>query len=279
MTSVSIVIPVYNHQDYVDKAIRSALEQSHCDVEVICVDDGSVDGSIDIAQETLRASSVSSHFVAQENQGAHHALNRGVSLARGDLLLFLNSDDVLHHDRACSFFELWTRLGSPEEFWGFSSCFFINDQDESVDPDALGVGHLSQYTGWVKRQMWVDELFAWHNVMLTSGNLVVPRKLFEQLGGFVGHLMVHDWDMALRLLLVVPPVVNTRELYGYRLHGTNTFRSIATDEALRESAEVRSQFQRGLSGRVRTEPYSHRGVPFVDYLRLAVPMRAGTTGG
>jgi glycosyltransferase involved in cell wall biosynthesis len=279
MTSVSVVIPVYNHEAFVGKAIRSVAEQTYSDVEVICVDDGSQDGSIAAIHQTLDETEIISQFVAQENQGAHAALNRGASLARGDLLLFLNSDDLFPPDRAREFVDLWARLGYPDEFWAFSSTFFIDDQDESVDPDSVGVERLSQYTDWVKRQMWVDELFAWHNVMLTSGNLVVPRSLFERVGGFAGHRMVHDWGMALRLLAVVPPVVVTRELYGYRLHVSNTFRSIANDDAVRESAEVRTEFQRDLSGRVRTEPYSHRGIPFVDYLRLAVPMKAGSTTG
>ena len=169
-------------------------------------------------------------------------------------------------------------MGRLEWFWGFSSAFFIDEEGDKVDPAALRLGHLSEYNGRVEQQLWVEELLAWHNVTLTSGNLVVTRTMFEEIGGFAPYRMVHDWDMALRLLVQTSPLVVNRPLYGYRIHGSNTFRSISHDDAVRESEEVRTNFQNSRLKQNTDQPYAVGGIPFVDYLRMAFPMKAGMTG-
>lgn len=86
---VSIVITNYNYGRYVEQAIRSALDQTHGDVEVIVVDDGSTDNSLQI----IRRYPV--QLVEQTNQGLAAARNNGAALASGDYLLFLDADDIL----------------------------------------------------------------------------------------------------------------------------------------------------------------------------------------
>lgn len=89
---VSIVITSHNHEAYVGEAIDSALAQTHRDVEVIAVDDGSTDASAAVVAEYephgVRA-------VLQENRGQAGAVNAGYALATGELTIFLDGDDVL----------------------------------------------------------------------------------------------------------------------------------------------------------------------------------------
>lgn len=88
---ISVVVPCYNKAPFVGTAIRSVLDQTHDDTEVIVVDDGSSDGSWSIIQsfgDTVRTR-------RQENQGACHARNRGAERASGDALMFLDADDAL----------------------------------------------------------------------------------------------------------------------------------------------------------------------------------------
>lgn len=271
-------MPIYNHEEYVREAVLSVCGQTHEDTELICIDDGSSDDSINVAEQAIDEGTHPGYVVAQNNAGAHNALNRGALLATGDLLFFLNSDDIFDLDRVSAFVRLWESQGKPENFWGFSSAMFIDGDGLPVDPEQLELGHLSQYNACVEQQLWVEELLAWHNVTLTSGNLVVTKSMFERTGGFSPYRMVHDWDMAFRLLLQSSPHVVYRALYGYRIHGSNTFRSIPHGEAVRESEEVRSNYQ-SQKLRNNTEiPYAVNGVPFVDYLRMAFPMKAGMTG-
>ena len=93
---ISVVIPAYNHEKYVEEAICSVLDQSVRDFELIIVNDGSPDHSeeviLGIRDERIR-------YFSQSNQGAHKAINRGIGLARGEFVSILNSDDAYHPER------------------------------------------------------------------------------------------------------------------------------------------------------------------------------------
>ena len=86
----SVVIPLYNKALFVAKGIRSVLEQSHQNFELIVIDDGSTDGSADVVRE-FRDDRI--RLVSQTNQGVSAARNRGIHEAKYDLIAFLDADD------------------------------------------------------------------------------------------------------------------------------------------------------------------------------------------
>lgn len=88
---VSVIIPVFNCEAYLAEAIESVLAQTYSAIEIIVVDDGSTDGSADIAK-SFGNSGV--RFCYQPNSGPGSARNRGVAMARGGLLAFLDADDM-----------------------------------------------------------------------------------------------------------------------------------------------------------------------------------------
>lgn len=91
---ISIVVPVYNVADYLRRCLDSILKQTHDRFEVILVNDGSTDGSAAICQEYLARDS-RIRLVHQENQGPSAARNRGIQLAQGEYLTFVDADDFL----------------------------------------------------------------------------------------------------------------------------------------------------------------------------------------
>jgi glycosyltransferase involved in cell wall biosynthesis len=88
---VSIVVPCHNAERWVADAIHSALAQTHTATEVIVVDDGSIDGSGDI----IRSFDEHIKFKFIDHYGAAHARNRGVQMASGEFIQFLDADDIL----------------------------------------------------------------------------------------------------------------------------------------------------------------------------------------
>lgn len=92
MILVSIIIPVHNMQEYIKKCIDSILEQTLNEIEVICIDDGSIDRSPEILDE-IKKSDPRVVVIHQENRGAGMARNRGIEVARGKYLAFMDSDD------------------------------------------------------------------------------------------------------------------------------------------------------------------------------------------
>lgn len=90
---VSIIIPVYNAEQFLTETIESTLQQSFKNIEIIIVDDGSKDNSYQIAKQYDCAQIT---VVKQANQGASAARNHGIALAKGDYIQFLDADDFLH---------------------------------------------------------------------------------------------------------------------------------------------------------------------------------------
>src|SRR5436190_13787814 len=89
---VSVIIPTYNRAMMVVDAVKSAVEQSYRDIEVIVVDDGGVDDT----QKRLEAFGDRVIYVKQKNQGVAAARNTGLQRARGEWIAFLDSDECWH---------------------------------------------------------------------------------------------------------------------------------------------------------------------------------------
>lgn len=95
MARVSVIFPVYNVRDYIKKSIESLLEQTYKSFEVLIIDDGSEDDSIDIAKDLVGSDS-RFKFHSFDNGGVAVARNRGISLSSGEFITFLDSDDYYH---------------------------------------------------------------------------------------------------------------------------------------------------------------------------------------
>lgn len=89
---VSIIIPCYNNQEYIEESINSAFEQDYPNIEVIVVNDGSKDESINLIKKYSNRLKI----VDQKNQGASSARNNGLKIANGEYIKFLDGDDILH---------------------------------------------------------------------------------------------------------------------------------------------------------------------------------------
>ena len=92
---VSVIVPCYNGESYVGQGIESALTQSYRYVEVIVIDDGSTDSSLDV----IRSFGDAVRWESTDQRGGCAARNRGIELAKGDFVQFLDADDVLFTDK------------------------------------------------------------------------------------------------------------------------------------------------------------------------------------
>lgn len=91
---ISIIVPFYNAEKYLDRCIRSILSQTYKDYEIVLVNDGSSDGSLRICQEYANENNNIS-LVSQDNSGVSAARNRGLSVAKGEYVIFVDSDDYM----------------------------------------------------------------------------------------------------------------------------------------------------------------------------------------
>lgn len=95
MKKVSVIIPMYNSENYVKSCIQSVTGQSYGNLEIILVDDGSTDQGVSVCRELAEADGRIRLF-RQENQGVSAARNHGIDAATGEYVFFLDSDDAIH---------------------------------------------------------------------------------------------------------------------------------------------------------------------------------------
>jgi glycosyltransferase involved in cell wall biosynthesis len=219
---VSIVIPSYNHERYVEEAIRSACSQTYANLELIVIDDGSRDGSVDRIRSALADATCPVQFVARENRGAHVTINEGIELAQGKYIGILNSDDRYPAHRIDCMVRM---LEAFDKQWGFAGVRFIDaegalleyGQHRTADICMKGLDRLYSDNS-------ITLGFADFNYSISTGNLFFTKSLGKRLGGFRDFRYVHDWDFCLRALEVESPVFLHEPAYDYRLHGANTVR-------------------------------------------------------
>jgi GT2 family glycosyltransferase len=223
MPEISVIIPSYNHAAYIGLAVESVFSQSYTDFELIVVEDGSTDNSLEVlsgfSDPRLRV-------LTQPNQGAHAAINRGLRAATGEYLAILNSDDLYHPLRLAKMLEV---LKADRQVGLVGSYIDIIDRDGK----SLGIKH-----GYDDSSPWLLEVPErsfragndLHKVLLTenfwstTSNFVFPRRWFEAVGEFRPLRYTHDWDFALRMARVARMVLLPDVLMHYRVHATNTIR-------------------------------------------------------
>lgn len=92
---VSIILPVFNEQDYIQSTLESIINQNFDSFEVIIIDDGSTDNTLKIVEDTFNDLTIPHQIVHQENNGVSSARNKGISLARGEYIVFVDGDDYI----------------------------------------------------------------------------------------------------------------------------------------------------------------------------------------
>lgn len=92
---VSVIVPVFNGAQYIGSTLGSIINQDFDGFEIIVVDDGSTDESLEIINEKLKAADIASTVFHQDNQGVSAARNKGIELSQGDYLVFVDADDYI----------------------------------------------------------------------------------------------------------------------------------------------------------------------------------------
>lgn len=166
----SVIIPLYNKGAYVEKAIRSVLDQTYPHYELIVVNDGSKDDSAIIAEELLR-DVPNARLINQENAGVAVARNNGVTEAKGDYVCFLDADDWWD----ISFLQEMQQfiMDYPEAgIWG-TNYWYVKKGKTHVA--------VTCETGYIN----YPKIYAETSVMpLTSISVCIKKDIFNELGGF-----------------------------------------------------------------------------------------------
>ncbi|MFA7606890.1 MAG: glycosyltransferase [Rhodocyclaceae bacterium] len=233
MPDISVIVPTYNHEDFVGEAIQSVLHQAGVDLELIVIDDASSDESWNRIQSIRdpRLRTCRHHT----NLGAHATLNEGLGLARAPVVAILNSDDVFLPGRLASALEVLRRqthvaaVFTHYQIIDRHSCIIETaeclEDRKPPDPDPAG--------GVADADRRTLPLCA-RNYLHTTSNLVCRTDVMRALGGFADYRYVHDHDFFLRLSARHDWVLLPDRLLAYRQHGHNTL----SESAVRSVSET-----------------------------------------
>ena len=190
MVKVSVIIPVYNAEKYLKQCLNSICRQTLQEIEIICVDDGSTDNSLNILQEYANADT-RIQVLTQKNQGAGAARNYGLRTARGLYLSFLDADDFFEPnmlEEAINAIELYSA-----DFIVFESDQFHMDTNSYVKPSwvvrhkdippympfsylSLTDNVFKTFVGWawdkLYRKSFIDRHNLWFQEQRTSNDLL-----------------------------------------------------------------------------------------------------------
>jgi len=201
----SVIIPLYNKAPYVAKAIESVLGQTYRDFEVIVIDDGSTDQSLEVAK-TFENKSIT--IISQPNSGVSTARNNGVKLAKHPYICFLDADDWWHP----TFLEEMKRLITdfPDAGIYGSGYYIVKNGQERIAP--IGVPQ-----GFERGIIDYCEVYAKTLCMpLTSISVVIPKHIFDEEKGFKSQLKFgEDFDLWIRIALKHKVILVNKSLAYY----------------------------------------------------------------
>lgn len=170
MPKVSVIVPIYNVEKYLEKCINSLLSQTLEDIQIILVNDGSKDNSGNIAKEYEKNNKDRVIYVEKENGGLSDARNYGLKYATGDFIAFLDSDDYIEKN---AYEEMYNK--AIEEDADYVECDFIWEFPNKIRVD-------KQYPYKNKKEMLsFVRVVAWNKLikrqLITDNNLEFPKGL------------------------------------------------------------------------------------------------------
>ena len=268
--TVSVILPVYNGEDYVKYAIESVLGQTFQDLELIVVDDGSRDST----PEVVRHYGDRVKYARKENGGVASAFNLGLKLAAGRYISWLSHDDIFMPTKLEMQVRAMSNLTTPAV--SYTDLKFINAEGTVTEERDL----KEPASDAVLRSILVGE-----DVSLAAYSLFYDRRCIEEVGFYdEAQRYTQDADMLLRLARQFPFVRVPQKLMKVRHHGARSsldkkwmedalkfyggwLKKLSLEELFPELAKGSSRLQRAEARRWLGDAYAERAVE--PYLTLA----------
>jgi glycosyltransferase involved in cell wall biosynthesis len=186
---ISIITPSYNQGHFIEETIRSVVSQGYPNLEYIIIDGGSTDNTVEIIK---KYESQITYWVSEPDRGQTHAINKGLAIATGDILAYINSDDYYRPNALFKVAEYFSN--HPETDLLHGRCCYVNEQGEKIGEQFGNIQTLEEILNlwgvwWQRRQFVQPEVF-W------------TRRITEAIGLFNEDLYyVMDYDYWERILM------------------------------------------------------------------------------
>lgn len=209
---VSIIIPLYNAEDYIETCIQSCLNQSYQNIEIIVVDDGSSDSSL---KKVKNFEVCNLKIILQENNGASAARNCGLRIASGKFIQFLDSDDFLSHDKIEAQIDC---LKFSEDYLCLCNTIHFYDGEDYQHKKPKKEWYNSDFDGaeFLIRLYSASEANPDDAGMVQPNAWLIPRKIIDLAGNWNEELTLDDdGEYFCRVILASQGIKFSPEGYNY----------------------------------------------------------------
>lgn len=228
MPLVSIIVPIYNHEQFVGATIKSLIAQTYQNLELILIDDGSTDRSVEVVRalaEECRPRFVRFVVLEQPNAGTAAALNRGIAASHGPFLFWLASDDLAEPGTIATLLPELER--DPGVGLACGDADFIDAEGRPITQKRDGSEFNSFVRFYSSRSKGFNVETDFGSYRSLIGPYYIPigclvrRSYFLEAGYFDTRYITEDIELWLRLSKICRFTFVDRVLCHYRLHGTN----------------------------------------------------------
>ena len=235
---VSVLIPAYNHALYVGSTINSIMAQDYANVELITIDDGSKDNTLEVIEsmrERCEQRFIRFHVETQENQGTCVTLNKLFSLAKGDYVLLIASDDELLPNAITSLVEKLKQTPEAGLVVGRNvimdgdgkTCYWDAARNNVYDPAKAKYLSFSDFLDATNYPTTHPKWGTYEALIqcnhIPNGHLI-RKSVLDKIPPFTKEAPLEDWWLMLQIAKISKIVSIDKETFRYRWHTTNTIK-------------------------------------------------------
>ena len=207
---VSVIVPCYNHENYVTESLNSVFNQTYSNIELIVIDDGSKDNSVGIIMELKKVNDFI--FKCQSNIGVCKTLNKAIKMSSGKYVAILASDDYWDKTKIEKQVKL-LESKSLSEFCYTQALEFDSDTGKEIK-----IFPSKPLTGSILKNVFLRQ-------HVPAGSILFTRNLFDKIEGFDEKLKEEDWDFVIRSASQTEFSVIKEPLFYYRSHELNIMKT------------------------------------------------------
>ena len=216
-TFFSVIIPTYNREELISKAIDSVLSQNYNNYEIIVIDDGSIDNTVELMNKYLDKDKRIRFFINDKNMGVSYSRNRGIDEAKGEFVTFLDSDDILLkgffremnknivENKDTVFFMVWTKkmhdnlkelkpFHKPENFLELAYMNTTSTTGTTVKRSYLLDNNLRFDENW----RTAEDYKLWSDIFVSNAKMKIIKKVLASIK-FGGKRWRNDSDYRLSM--------------------------------------------------------------------------------
>lgn len=208
LPKISVITPSYNQGHLIKETIDSVLNQNYPHLEYIVMDGGSSDETVKVLQQYKDKLD----YISKKDQGQTDAINQGIKKATGDIIMYLNSDDMMLPNTLNTVGEYFNN--NPQAMWLTGDYFIIDEQRNKIQ----------SFVAYYKKMLRKIPFF---NVLSIANFIIQPstfwrKELSKEIGTFDENLhLCMDYDYWMRIIKKYPLHVLPKHLSLFRIHGTS----------------------------------------------------------